>query len=104
MNLLSEWEEIQLEQALSLLGAYFSLNSEYQSQCVVSPLKEEHIKCFKKIRKAAMKCIEKIPLERLDLISLQLIQALRYEDIHEHYNQVDSPLRDYLLEKAETDE
>ena len=35
MNLLSEWEPIELEQALSLLGGLFSLNAEYQSFCVV---------------------------------------------------------------------
>jgi len=35
MNLLQEWETIELEQALSLLGGFFSLNAEYQSMCVV---------------------------------------------------------------------
>lgn len=35
MSLLMEWEPIELEQALSLLGGMFSLNSEYQDICVV---------------------------------------------------------------------
>lgn len=71
---------------------------------MVNPPKDEHIKSFKKIRKFAMQCIKNISIERLDLISLQLIQALRYEDIQEDYRMVDSPLRDYLLQVAETNE
>ena len=73
MNLLLEWEAIELEQALSLLGGYFSLNSDYQSNCVISPphpLKEEHVKRFRKIRNVAIQCLKSISVERLDLISL----------------------------------
>lgn len=29
MNLLTEWDTIELEQALALLGGFFSLNPEY---------------------------------------------------------------------------
>ena len=54
MNLLHDWETIELEQALSLLGGYFSLNPEYSSMCVVNPPKEEHTKRFKKIRNVAI--------------------------------------------------
>ena len=73
MSLLHEWETIELEQALSLLGGFFSLNPEYSSMCVVNPPKEEHIKKFKKIRNVAISCLKTIPVEKLDLISLQLV-------------------------------
>ena len=55
MNLLHEWEPIELEQALSLLGGFFSLNEEYSSMCVVDhPLKDDHLKRFRKIRNVAI--------------------------------------------------
>ena len=73
MNLLPEWETIELEQALALLGGFFSLNPEYSSMCVVNPPKEEHIKKFKKIRSMAIRCLKTISVEKLDLIYLQLI-------------------------------
>ena len=80
MNLLHEWESIELEQALALLTGFFSLNDEYSHLRVVNPVTPEIIKRFKVIRNMAVKCLEKVPNEILDPISLQLVQALRYEE------------------------
>jgi len=48
----------------------------------------------------AIQCLKQIDLERLDLISLQLVQALRYEEITEQYQMSDSPLKDYLIQMS----
>lgn len=58
MNLLHEWEPIELEQALSLLGGFFSLNPEYQETCVIERPKDDLIKRFKKIRGVAIQCLK----------------------------------------------
>jgi hypothetical protein len=80
MSLLNSWEEIEEEQALALLAGYFCLNEENAHMRVESYLSPELIKRFKEIRNHAVKCLRKIPNERIDLISLQLCQALRYEE------------------------
>ena len=81
------------------MGGFFSLNPEYQSLCVVENPKDDIAKRFKKIRTLAIQCLKQIEVERLDLISLQLVQALRYEDIQEN-GMSESPLKDYLLDTA----
>ena len=83
MNLLHEWEPIELEQALGLLTGFFSLNDEYSHLRVVNPVTPEIIKKFKVIRSMAVKCLETVSIEKLDPISLQLVQALRYEETTE---------------------
>ena len=47
MNLLHEWEPIELEQALALLTGFFSLNDEYSHLRVANPATPEIIKKFK---------------------------------------------------------
>ena len=54
MTLLHDWESIELEQALSLLGGFFSLNDEYMDLCVVQPPKEDQKKRFRKIKNVAI--------------------------------------------------
>ena len=100
MNLLHEWENIELEQALALLTGFFSLNDEYQHLRVVNPVTPEIIKRFKVIRNVAVKCLETVPLEKLDPISLQLVQALRYEETAETDSRVQTGLQEFLFHKA----
>ena len=105
MKIVEEWEPVELEQALSMLGACFSLNKEYSSHCLMNhPLSENHSRFLIKVRDMAIKCLEKTDTERLDLISLQLVQALRYEEIKQSYDMTQSPLKELLFEKAVMDE
>ena len=100
MLLLTDWEKIELEQALALLSGFFSLNDEYSHLRVVNPVTPEIIKRFKVIRNMAVKCLEKVPNEILDPISLQLVQALRYEETIETDARVQSGLKEFLFDKA----
>ena len=70
MLLLTDWEKIELEQALALLSGFFSLNDEYSNLRVVNPVTPEIINRFKIIRNTGVKCLEKVPNETLDPISL----------------------------------
>ena len=48
-----------LEQALSLLSGYFSLNDEYKGLCVLAgSTSSDAAKRFKKIRVAAVNCLK----------------------------------------------
>ena len=67
---------------------------------VVNPVTPEIIKRFKVIRNKAVKCLETVPIERLDPISLQLVQALRYEETAETDSRVQSGLKEFLFDKA----
>ena len=70
MNLLHEWEPIELEQALALLTGFFSLNDEYSHLRVANPATPEIIKKFKIIRNLAVECLKTVGNEKLDPISL----------------------------------
>jgi phosphatidylinositol 3-kinase len=96
IDLMHDWEKIDLEQALTLISGQFSLNDEYSQLRIVNPCPPEIGRRFRKIRALAIKCLEEQTMSRLDLISLQLVQALKYEDIGGN----DSPLRDFLIDKA----
>ena len=101
MDLIKQIDSIGLEQVLSLLAGYFSLNPEYSSTCLVSLLWEGQIQKFKEIRALAVAILKrKVNPERLELISLQLVQALKYEQIRESYEESESALKDFLLEMA----
>jgi hypothetical protein len=60
----------------------------------------EIAKRFRKIRNLAINCLKEQDTSMLEIISLQLVQALRYEEVMSMYNMIDSPLRDLLLDKA----
>ena len=100
MNLLHEWEQIELEQALALLTGFFSLNDEYSHLRVANPATPEIIKKFKVIRNLAVECLKTVGNEKLDPISLQLVQALRYEETNETDARVQSGLKEFLFDKA----
>ena len=75
MNLFQDWEPMGLEQALSLLSGYFSLNDEYKGLCVLAgSTGSDAAKRFKKIRQAAVNCLKQnVDSSMIDLISLQLV-------------------------------
>ena len=69
--------------------------------CIIQDdMGENQIKRFKKIRNLAVQCLKQIDIKRLDLVSLQLVQALRYEEIRDQYFDCDSPLKDHLIDMA----
>jgi hypothetical protein len=80
LNLLGSWQAIDLEEALPLLSGFFSVNNSYKNLREIQNLTDDIKKCFKEIRKLAVKALEKEPIEMIKLIILQLIQGLRYED------------------------
>jgi phosphatidylinositol 3-kinase len=102
MSLLNQWEQIDEEQALALLAGYFSVNEVITHMRVNVIFTNDVMKKFKEIRNYAVKCLRKLPDERVDLICLQLCQALRYEQYDE--SSLSTGLPKFLIDKSKENE
>jgi|688.fasta_scaffold243597_2 hypothetical protein len=65
-----EWVPIEIEQALPLLSGLFSLNSVYTHMRVVQNMNDDVKKRFKEIRAHAVKSLDKVPADKLELYML----------------------------------
>ena len=79
---MNDWAEIDMEQALPLLSGFFSLNDVYTHMRGVNPLPDDVKQRYKEIRHFAVETLksDKVTSEQLELLSLQLVAVLRYED------------------------
>jgi phosphatidylinositol 3-kinase len=85
LEIMREWAPIDKEDALHLLSAQFSCKHFANILC----------KGFKRVREYAVDRLENCTDEELEFILLQLVQALRYEDID------DSTLSKFLIRRSE---
>lgn len=80
--LMEQWQGIELTQALSLVSGLFSLNDNFAAIRIVKELTPDIRVSFQSIRQHALNYLKSnVTNDNLELIMLQLVQALRYEDI-----------------------
>ena len=97
-NILSQWKKIEIYDILYMLSRRFSVNKLY-------PNNDEgiiiNLNGMKDLRKIAIKKLGEHTNEELNFILLQLVQAIRYEDItiKDFY----TPLVKFLVERCCTD-
>ena len=73
INLLKNWAEIGVDQALPLLSGFFSLNDIYTHMRIVNPINPEIVKKFKIIRNLAVESLKKANDKTIELLMLQLV-------------------------------
>ena len=98
IDMMPKWAQIGLQQVLSMLSGLFGLNNDHPHISVLKTelLTSETSAAFLEIRKHAVEALKfEVPEEQLELILLQLVQALRYEDTSHS-----SGLRTFLFDKA----
>ena len=86
LSLFDKWIKIELDEAISLLSAYFCCNEIYNRN-------KKPIEPMIKIRQYAVDIMKEYSMERISSIALQLVQALRYEKLDES-----SALLNFLIE------
>ena len=94
-NILSQWKKIEIYDILYMLSRKFSVNKLY-------PNNDEglmnNLNGMKELRKLAIKKLGEHTNEELNFILLQLVQAIRYEDINiKNYY---TPLVQFLIERC----
>ena len=94
-NILSQWKKIEIYDILFMLSRKFSVNKLY-------PNNDEGIMTnlngMKELRKIAIKKLGEHTNEELNFILLQLVQAIRYEDIS--IKNYFTPLVQFLIERC----
>jgi phosphatidylinositol 3-kinase len=96
-NILKKWKNFELCDILYMLSRKFSVNKIYINENYLV----NDLTCMKNVRKIAVKQLNKYNITELNFILLQLVQAIRYEDISaESYN---SPLVNLLINKSKID-
>ena len=96
-NILKNWKTIELCDILYMLSRKFSVNKIYLNDYYLT----SNLTCMKNLRKIAVKNLNKYSINELNFILLQLVQAIRYEDISkDSYN---SPLVNFLINKSKND-
>ena len=95
-NILPHWKTIEICDILYMLSRQFSVNKLYMNNEEL--LNKEGIK---ELRKFAVRKLAEISKEELNFILLQLVQAIRYEDIST--KNIDSPLVSFLIETCSKD-
>ena len=95
-NILKNWKTIELCDILYMLSRKFSVNKIYNNDNITS-----NLTCMKMLRKFAVKNLSSHCMSEINFILLQLVQAIRYEDISiESYN---SPLVSFLIMQCKKD-
>ena len=80
-----------------MLSKKFSVNKIYTNNSYIT----SNIESMKTLRKFAIKNLDKHKIEELNFILLQLVQAIRYEDIS--IDSYTSPLVIFLVNKCKKD-
>ena len=97
-NILSQWKTVEIYDILYMLSRKFSVNKMYPNndEGIMSNLSG-----MKELRKMAIKKLGEHTNEELNFILLQLVQAIRYEDIStKNYY---TPLVQFLIERCSKD-
>ena len=96
-NILKKWKTIELCDILYMLSRKFSVNKIYINDYHIT----SDLTCMKMLRKFAVKNLSTHKISELNFILLQLVQAIRYEDIStESYK---SPLVNFLINQCKKD-
>ena len=93
-NILNPWKTVEICDILYMLSRKFSVNKLYPNTNGV----QDNFEGMKKIRQYAIKKLSNHSNEELNFILLQLVQAIRYEDIS--MKNVNSPLVQFLIERC----
>ena len=93
-NILTPWKTVEICDILYMLSRKFSVNRLYPNTNGVL----DNFEGMKKIREYAIKKLSGHSNEELNFILLQLVQAIRYEDIS--LKNVNSPLVQFLIERC----
>ena len=95
-NILKNWKTIELCDILYMLSRKFSVNKIYINDYYITS--DSDLTCMKMLRKFAIKNLSTHKISELYFILLQLVQAIRYEDISiESYK---SPLVNFLINQC----
>jgi phosphatidylinositol 3-kinase len=93
-NILTPWKTVEICDILYMLSRKFSVNKLYPNTNGVL----DNFDGMKKIREYAIKKLSEHSNEDLNFILLQLVQAIRYEDISS--KNVNSPLVQFLIDRC----
>ena len=96
-NILPHWKTIEICDILYMLSRKFSVNKLYTN----GEGQLNNLDGMKELRKFAVKKLAERNKEELNFILLQLVQAIRYEDIS--IKNIDSPLVSFLIETCSKD-
>ena len=97
-NILLHWKTIEICDILYMLSRKFSVNKIYPND--EGPI-NNNLEGMKQLRKFAVQKLGEHTNEELNFILLQLVQAIRYEDIN--VKNIDSPLVSFLIETCSKD-
>ena len=98
-NILKKWKTVEICDILYMLSRKFSVNKMYPNTNGVI----NHFDGMKAVREYAIEKLNEHSDDELNFILLQLVQAIRYEDISADllYNdKLKSPLVDFLIERC----
>ena len=98
-NILKHWNKIEISDILFMLSRKFSVNNLYPNTDIIL---NNNFEGMKKLRKFAVTKLEEYSNEELNFILLQLVQAIRYEDIS--VKNINSPLVSFLIRTCSKDE
>ena len=100
MNSVNQWKTIEISDILFMLSRKFSVNNIYPNTISNSNTNFD-LKGMKQLREFAVKELKEHSKEELNFILLQLVQAIRYEDISEE--KINSPLVSFLIQACSKD-
>jgi len=98
-NILKKWKTVEICDILYMLSRKFSVNKMYPNTNGVI----NHFDGMKTVRQYAIEKLNEHSDDELNFILLQLVQAIRYEDISVEdilKNQLKSPLVNFLIERS----
>ena len=97
-NILNHWKTIEISDILFMLSRKFSVNNLYPNKDIIL---NNNFEGMKQLRKFAVKKLGEHSNEELNFILLQLVQAIRYEDIS--VKKINSPLVSFLIKTCSKD-
>ena len=97
-NILKQWKKIEISDILFMLSRKFSVNNLYPNTDIII---NNNFEGMKELRKFAVTKLGEHSNEELNFILLQLVQAIRYEDIS--VKKINSPLVSFLIKTCSKD-
>ena len=97
-NILNQWKTIEISDILFMLSRKFSVNDLYPNNDIIL---NNNFEGMKELRKFAVAKLGEHTNEELNFILLQLVQAIRYEDISA--KKINSPLVSFLIKTCSKD-
>ena len=97
-NILKQWKKIEISDILFMLSRKFSVNNLYPNTDIII---NNNFEGMKELRKFAVTKLGQHSNEELNFILLQLVQAIRYEDISS--KKINSPLVSFLIKRCSKD-